>query len=68
MIKALSLALLAAGIMVTIFGANEMNSFSSDVSRVLTGAPTDHSVWMIVGGVMLVVFGLAGLLQVTRKH
>jgi uncharacterized membrane protein YidH (DUF202 family) len=67
MIKAISLALLAGGIMLTIFGVNEMNSFTSDISRMFTGAPTDRSVWMIVGGVVLLVFGLAGLLQGSRK-
>ncbi|MGV8894054.1 MAG: DUF3185 family protein [Burkholderiaceae bacterium] len=35
--KAVSLALLAAGIMLTIFGVNEMNSFASDMSRMFMG-------------------------------
>jgi hypothetical protein len=68
MIKALLLASIAAGILLTIFGVNEMNSFSSDVLRAFTGAPTDRSIWMIVVGVMLMVLGLAGLLQVSRKN
>lgn len=67
MYKAISLALLAGGILVTIFGVNEMNSFTSDVTRILTGSPTDRSVWMLVGGIVLVVFGLAGILQSSRK-
>ncbi|MEO8598478.1 MAG: DUF3185 family protein [Burkholderiaceae bacterium] len=66
--KAVSLALLAAGIMLTIFGVNEMNSFASDMSRMFTGAATNRSIWMLIGGVVLVVLGLSGLVQSSRKN
>lgn len=66
--KAVSLALLAGGIMLTIFGLNEMNSFTSDISRMFTGAPTNRSIWMMVGGVVLVVPGLTGLASGSRKN
>jgi hypothetical protein len=66
--KSLSLALLAAGIMLTIFGVNEMNSFASDISRLFTGAPSDRAIWMIVGGVVLGVLGLTGLLMFASKR
>jgi hypothetical protein len=66
--KAVSLALLAGGIMLTIFSVSEMNSFTSDLSRMFTGAPTDRSIWMMVGGVVLVVLGLTGLVQSSRKN
>ena len=64
--KSVSLAFLAAGIMLTIFGVNEMNSFTSDISRMFTGAPTDRSIWMMAGGVVLVVLGLTGLMPGSR--
>lgn len=66
--KSVSLALLAAGVMLTIFGVSEMNSFTSDISRMFTGAPTDRSIWMIVGGVVLAVLGLTGLMPGSRKN
>lgn len=66
--KAVSLALLAAGIMLTIFGINEMNSFASDMSRMFAGAATNRSIWMLVGGVVLAVLGLSGLVQSSRKN
>lgn len=66
--KSVSLAFLAAGIMLTIFGVNEMNSFTSDISRMFTGAPTDRSIWMIAGGVVLLVLGLTGLMPGSRKN
>jgi len=66
--KAVSLALLAAGIMLTIFGVNEMNSFASDMSRMFTGAATDRSIWMVIAGVVLAVLGLTGLVSGSRKN
>ena len=63
MIKAAALALLAGGILLTIFGVGAMNSASSDLSRFFTGAPTDRAVWMLVGGIVMLVAGLAGLMS-----
>jgi hypothetical protein len=60
--KALSLAILAGGILVAVFGIDAVNSTGSDISRFFTGAPTDRSMWMLVGGVVASVIGLAGLL------
>ena len=53
------IAILALGIALLIFGFNESHSFSSDVSRTFTGNPTNHSMWLIVGGVVAVVAGFA---------
>jgi len=60
--KAISLAILAGGIVVMIFGINAINSTGSDISRFFTGAPTDRAIWMLVGGVVASVLGLAGAL------
>jgi hypothetical protein len=60
--KAVSLAILAGGIVVLIFGINAINSTGSDISRFFTGAPTDRAMWMLVGGVVASVVGLAGVL------
>ena len=59
--KPLSLALLAGGILLIIFGVNASNSLGSDVSRFFTGSPTDKAIWMLVGGVVATVAGLLGL-------
>lgn len=53
------LALLVGGVVLMIFGINAMNSFSSDVSRFFTGSPTDKAVWMLIGGIIAAVVGLA---------
>jgi hypothetical protein len=61
--KIVSLALLAGGIVLIIVGVNATNSFNSDVSRFFTGSPTDKAVWMLIGGILAAVIGLAGTLR-----
>ena len=61
------LALLAGGILLLIFGVNAVNSVSSDVSRLFTGTPTDRSVWMLVGGIVILVAAAAGVLSVSSE-
>ncbi len=60
------LAIFAVGIVLLIFGFNESQSLSSDVSRFFTGNPTNHSIWMIAGGALAVVAGL--VLAVKGSH
>ena len=63
MYKAFSLALLVGGVALAIFGISASQSLSSDISRFFTGSPTDKTVWMLVGGVVLFIVGLVGLLR-----
>ena len=65
--KIVSLALLAGGVVLMIFGINAMNSFSSDVSRFFTGSPTDKAVWMLIGGVVALVVGLTMTLRGSKQ-
>jgi hypothetical protein len=65
--KIVSLALLAGGIVLIVIGFNATNSFSSDVSRFFTGSPTDKAVWMLIGGILAAVVGLAMLWR-SPKH
>jgi len=51
------------GDLLTIFGITASGSFSSDVSRFFTGAPTDKAIWMLVGGVVVAIIGLVGPLR-----
>jgi len=61
--KAVSIALLAGGIVLIVIGVNAMKSFSSDVSRFFTGSPTDKAVWMLIGGIVATVIGLVGAMR-----
>ncbi|MFN7138072.1 MAG: DUF3185 family protein [Limisphaerales bacterium] len=59
--KAVSIALLVGGVLLLAFGFNASQSFTSEVSRAFTGAPTDRAMWMMIGGAVAAVVGLAGL-------
>ena len=56
-----SLAILAVGILLIIFGIRESESLNSDISRFFSGSPTDRAIWMLIGGVVATIIGLAGL-------
>jgi len=66
MTKTISIAILAAGILLLIFGINAYDSTSSDISRFFTGSATDKSIWMLLGGVAATVLGLSGLLRKSK--
>jgi hypothetical protein len=59
--KAVSIALLAGGIVLIVIGVNATESFNSDVSRFFTGPPTVKAVWMLIGGIVAVAIGLFGV-------
>ena len=61
--KPVALALLAGGILLIIFGVSAVQSFSSDLSRFFTGAPTDKAIWMLVGGVAASIIAVVGLVR-----
>jgi drug/metabolite transporter (DMT)-like permease len=55
--KTLSIALLIAGIVLLIFGINAHDSLASSAKEVVTGAPTDKSIWLIVLGLIGTIVG-----------
>jgi len=65
--KAVSIALLAGGIVLIVIGVSATNSFSSDVSRFFTGSPTDKAVWMLIGGIVAAAVGLFGTMRGSSK-
>ncbi len=65
--KLISLAILAGGIVLVIYGVSASKSFSSDVSRFFTGSPTDKTMWLLVGGIVAIIIGLFGLLRGQAK-
>ena len=64
--RTISLALLVGGVVLMVIGVSATNSFSSDVSRFFTGSPTDKGGWMLIGGLVAAVIGLAGTLRGSR--
>jgi hypothetical protein len=65
--KALSLALLVAGIVLLIYGISASDSTASGVSRFFTGNPTDKTMWLLIGGIAATVMGAFGLLRGTKN-
>jgi hypothetical protein len=61
MTKVPSIAFLAAGIILLVYGLNASNSFSSSVTQAVSGSPTDKSIWLIVLGVIGILTGSFGL-------
>ena len=65
--KIVFILLLVGGVMLIILGVQATNSFSSDVSRFFTGSPTNKAVWMLIGGIIAAVIGLAGTLRHSKQ-
>jgi hypothetical protein len=68
MIKAISLALIAGGVVLLYFGGQSFHSFANDVSRAFTGAPTNKTIWLIAGGVVATLAGIVGLTASSSKR
>jgi hypothetical protein len=56
-----SVALLALGILLLVYGINGSDSAASSFSRAVSGAPTDKTIWLIALGIIGVVTGGVGL-------
>jgi Mn2+/Fe2+ NRAMP family transporter len=55
--KAISIAILIAGIVLLVFGINAQDSLASNAKEVVTGTPTDKSMWFIVLGIIGIIVG-----------
>jgi hypothetical protein len=65
--KIISIALLAIGIVLIVYGIHARDSTSSDFSRFFTGSPTDKSIWLMVGGAVAAALGVGGLLTSSKS-
>lgn len=64
--KIISLVLLAVGVALIVYGINASNSIGSDFSRLFTGSPTDKSIWLLIGGIVVAAIGAGGLFRGSR--
>jgi len=62
-----SLVLLAVGIVLIVYGINASNSIGSSFSRLFSGSPTDKTMWLLIGGIVLSLIGAGGLFRGTRS-
>ena len=58
--KPFSIAILAVGIVLLIFGINAHGSIVSSAKEAITGTPTDKSIWLIVLGIIGIIVGGVG--------
>jgi uncharacterized protein DUF3185 len=61
--RILAIVLIVAGGCLLVYGLQASQSFSSDVSRLFTGSPTDRTIWLIVGGAASAIAGLVLLVR-----
>ncbi len=67
MTRAISVALIVGGIVLLYFGGQSFHSFSNDVSRAFTGAPTNKTIFLLAGGVIATLAGVIGLASSSRR-
>ncbi|MFT3867180.1 MAG: DUF3185 family protein [Nibricoccus sp.] len=61
--KMISVVLLVCGITLLVYGAMASDSVASGFSRFFTGSPTDKTIWLLIGGAVATLIGLAGLMR-----
>jgi hypothetical protein len=62
-----AIALLIVGILLIVYGINASNSVGSSFSRLFTGAPTDKSLWLLIGGAVAALLGAGGLMRGSKS-
>jgi len=55
--KGIGLALIVAGVVLVVYGIDASNSASSGISRAFTGAPTNKTLWLLLGGIASTIVG-----------
>jgi len=60
--RATSIAILVVGVILLIFGINAHDSLASGAKELVTGTPTDKSMWLIILGVVGIIVGGLGAL------
>jgi hypothetical protein len=64
--NSLNVVFLAAAVVLLVFGFQAADSIASSFSRFFSGTPTDHSMWLILGGVVCAIIGLVGFARAPR--
>ncbi len=65
--KLISLALLIGGIILIIYGLSASDSVGSSFSRLFTGAPTDKTIWLLLGGIVAAALGAGGVVRGSKS-
>lgn len=60
-----SITILVIGVTLLVFGISAGDSFGSEVSELVNGAPSDKTIWLLVTGALATVVGGIGLVRRT---
>ena len=63
--RPLAIAVLVIGIVLLVFGINAHDSVASSAKELVTGTPTDKSLWLIILGIAGIIIG--GLGSIFRR-
>jgi len=61
--KIIFIVVLAVGVVLIINGVHASDSVSSDFSRFFHGGPTNRTMWLMIGGIVLTAVGAGGLMR-----
>jgi hypothetical protein len=64
--KIISIALFAAGVVMIVYGVKASDSVGSDFSRFFNGAPTDKTIWLLIGGIVTASVGLGSFMRSSK--
>lgn len=67
MYKAIPLALLIGGIILITFGITASHSVGSSISRTVNGAPSERTVWLLIGGGAAALVGHAAMMRGSKR-
>jgi hypothetical protein len=65
--KGIGVALIVIGIVLAVYGINASDSASSGISRIFTGAPTNKTLWLLLGGIGSAIVGAVMLFRPSSK-
>ncbi len=57
--KGIGIALIVIGVVLVVYGINASDSAGSSISRAFTGAPTNKTLWLLLGGIASGIVGVA---------
>jgi ABC-type phosphate transport system permease subunit len=65
--RGIGIALVVVGIVLIVYGFNASDSASSGISRIFTGAPTNKTLWLLLGGIGSTIVGAVMMLRPSGK-
>jgi nitrogen fixation-related uncharacterized protein len=57
--KTTGIILVAIGVFLLLWGRNIADSVGSQVQHIFTGAPTDRAMYLYIGGIVMIILGVA---------